>query len=170
MIVLSSESDNGRNGYASYLIITCVYVLYRATTGITYTALIQGYLRAHVKEHSAGRPASSPSKFNVATKLIERMKAHGHPLNEVIEHALLDTLLSTGELNSALELFKSSRRDVEAYGIVLRRLKEMGEITVAKKVVGELRKQMSGGGGEGSKLMMLPRWVGRIVLDIEHSW
>ncbi|KAG0151019.1 hypothetical protein CROQUDRAFT_651535 [Cronartium quercuum f. sp. fusiforme G11] len=134
-----------------------------ATTAITYTALIQGYLRAYVNEYRSGKHSN---KFEEVTGLIRRMKAHGHIPNEVIEHALLDSLLCTGQPTAALELFRSlTRRDIEGYGIVLRRLKEAGHIKLAKEVLVELRREMKAGMGSG-----LPRWIERIVLDIEHSW
>ncbi|EGG08640.1 uncharacterized protein MELLADRAFT_74506 [Melampsora larici-populina 98AG31] len=132
-----------------------------ATTAITYTALIQGYLRAYVNEYRSSENQLKSTKFKEAMKLIDRMKSHGHQINEVIEHALLDTLLSTHQIQEAMEFFKSScRKDLDSYGILLRRLKELGQIGLAKKLIVELR----------GRDWLIPRWIERIVLDIEHSW
>ncbi|KAH9810535.1 hypothetical protein DFH28DRAFT_1033849 [Melampsora americana] len=132
-----------------------------ATTAITYTALIQGYLRAYVNEHRSSNSKPSSEKFTQAMKLINRMKSHGHQINEVIEHALLDTFLSTHQISEGIEFFKEScRKDLDSYGILLRRLKELGQIGLAKEVVKDLRR----------KHQLIPRWIERIVLDIEHSW
>ncbi|EGG07837.1 uncharacterized protein MELLADRAFT_105513 [Melampsora larici-populina 98AG31] len=64
-----------------------------ATTAITYTALIQGYLRAYVNEHRTSSTQPTPKK---------------HPINEVVQHALQDAFLSTNQIAEAMEFLKDS--------------------------------------------------------------
>ncbi|PLW14925.1 hypothetical protein PCANC_14790 [Puccinia coronata f. sp. avenae] len=94
-----------------------------ATTDITYTALIQGFLRAHIQEHEAssggmtsGQPAGevsgSSSKLEMATELISRLKRRGGKLNQVIYNALLNALFSTGQYASGVEVFKLMKAEL----------------------------------------------------------
>ncbi|OAV98991.1 hypothetical protein PTTG_02457 [Puccinia triticina 1-1 BBBD Race 1] len=99
-----------------------------ATTDITYTALIQGFLRAHIQEYEARtdgfhQPSSSAGgggthgaegegrKLVRATELIGRLKERGK-LNQVVYNALLNALFSTRQFESGVQVFKVMRAEL----------------------------------------------------------
>ncbi|KAI7957861.1 hypothetical protein MJO29_006078 [Puccinia striiformis f. sp. tritici] len=106
-----------------------------ATTDITYTALIQGFLRAHIQEYestnagfqtnnnsqtnhlstSTKQPESRPqTKLEIATDLIGRLKNRGGRLNQVIYNSLLNALFSTGQFDSGLQVFKLMKSELKS--------------------------------------------------------
>lgn len=103
-----------------------------ATTDVTYTALIQGFLRAHIQEYESATQgvhlqtevSGTKSKLQRATGLISKLKsrisglnANSSPnrgqLNQVIYNSLLNALFSTREFETGFEVFKLMKSEYD---------------------------------------------------------
>lgn len=160
-----------------------------ATTDITYTALIQGFLRAHIQEYEAMKEAGeggeegqqaagvsgSGKKLDVATELISRLKRRGGKLNQVIYNALLNALFSTGQFESGMQVFKLMKHElllqsplqlygnglIDTYGIMFRRLIQFGQLHLFHTLYHDYFRN--------ENFPYIPQWIQNFIHKFENS-
>jgi len=161
-----------------------------ATTDITYTALIQGFLRAHIQEyevikeagggggeegHQVAGVTGNGKKLEVATELISRLKRRGGKLNQVIYNALLNALFSTGQFESGMQVFKLMKHElllpsplqlygnglIDSYGIIFRRLIQFGHLHLFHTLYHDYFRH--------EHFPFIPHWIQKSIHKFENS-